>query len=265
MEAGTRWGRGSSPTAPASQTSPGAWVRRASMYAQTGTNEATDGGNTDVWFVGFTPQIATAVWIGNPAAQTNMKGGRVQGGTVAGRVWHEFMAPYLEDAPAPRPIAAVHARVLREGGEVWLELAVSPRGEGVEPVPGLDGLPGTNLKTAEELDRLTREGGLRLVERRDGRSIAGEGPFVTRAARADLYGDALNEELLMRPGDRFVTGLVDFDDHGVDGAVDGTGRAFAGMSGTFRRLQNGYVRSYALSVLSGAVVVVAALLAVNLT
>ena len=30
----------------------------------------------------------------------------------------------------------------------------------------------------------------------------------TRAARADLYGDAINEELLMRPGDRFVTGLV---------------------------------------------------------
>ena len=89
--------------------------------------------------------------------------------------------------------------------------------------------------------------------------------FVTRAARADLYGDALNEELLMRPGERLVTGLVDFDDHGVDGVVDGTGRAFAGMSGTFRRLQNGYVRSYALSVLSGALVVVVAVLAVNLT
>ena len=69
----------------------------------------------------------------------------------------------------------------------------------------------------------------------------------------------------MRPGERLVTGLVDFDDHGVDGVVDGTGRAFAGMSGTFRRLQNGYVRSYALSVLSGALVVMVAVLAVNLT
>ncbi len=45
----------------------------------------------------------------------------------------------------------------------------------------------------------------------------------TRAARADLYGDALNESLLMRPGDQFVTGLVSFDDHGVDGVVNGTG------------------------------------------
>ena len=89
--------------------------------------------------------------------------------------------------------------------------------------------------------------------------------FVTRAARADLYGDALNEELLMRPGDRFVNGLVGFDDRGVDGAVDGTGATFAGMSARFRRLQTGYVRSYALSVLGGSLLVVLALLAVNLT
>ncbi len=52
----------------------------------------------------------------------------------------------------------------------------------------------------------------------------------TRAARADLYGDAINEELFMRPGDRFVTDLVTFDDAGVDGAVNGTGAAFGGMS-----------------------------------
>src|SRR3954452_22127878 len=85
----------------------------------------------------------------------------------------------------------------------------------------------------------------------------------TRAARADLYGDAINEGLLMRPGDRFVTGLVGFDDHVVDGVVDGTGGAFGGMSGTFRRVQTGFVRSYALSVLGGALIVVLALLAVN--
>jgi NADH-quinone oxidoreductase subunit L len=88
--------------------------------------------------------------------------------------------------------------------------------------------------------------------------------FVTRAARADLYGDALNESLLMRPGDRFVGDLVTFDDRGVDGFVTGTGTAFAGMSGRFRRIQTGYVRSYALSVLLGAGLVLAALLVVNL-
>ena len=86
----------------------------------------------------------------------------------------------------------------------------------------------------------------------------------TRAARADLYGDAINEELFMRPGDQFVTGLTTFDRIGVDGFVNGTARALGGMSGTFRRVQTGFVRSYALAVLGGAVLVVLALLVVNL-
>jgi NADH-quinone oxidoreductase subunit L len=88
--------------------------------------------------------------------------------------------------------------------------------------------------------------------------------FVTRAARADLYGDAINETLLMRPGDEFVNGLVTFDDTVVDGFATGTGGAFGGMSSTFRRVQTGFVRSYALSVLGGAVVVVLALLVVSI-
>jgi NADH-quinone oxidoreductase subunit L len=79
-----------------------------------------------------------------------------------------------------------------------------------------------------------------------------------------LYGDALNEALLMRPGDTFVQGLVVFDDGLVDGFVDGSGAATMGFSERLRRLQTGYVRTYALSVLVGAVVVLLALLAVNL-
>jgi len=86
----------------------------------------------------------------------------------------------------------------------------------------------------------------------------------TRAARADLYGDAFNEEFLMRPGDRFVNGLVGFDEYGVDGAAEGTAAGFAGIAGSLRRLQNGYVRSYALSLLGGAALVVLALLVVNI-
>ena len=69
----------------------------------------------------------------------------------------------------------------------------------------------------------------------------------------------------MRPGDRLVENLGVFDEGLVDGAVDGTAAAFSGMSGRLRLLQNGFVRSYALSVLAGAVLVVVALLAVNLT
>jgi NADH-quinone oxidoreductase subunit L len=87
----------------------------------------------------------------------------------------------------------------------------------------------------------------------------------TRAARADLYGDAVNEALFMRPGDRFVGDLTRFDDAGVDGAVNGTAATFAGMSGKLRRWQTGYVRSYALSLLAGTVLVLGMLLAVNLS
>jgi NADH-quinone oxidoreductase subunit L len=89
--------------------------------------------------------------------------------------------------------------------------------------------------------------------------------FVTRAARADLYGDTANEALLMRPGDQFVRGLTVIDDTVVDGFVDGTAMASGGISSGLRRLQTGFVRSYALSFLGGAVLVVLALLAVNLT
>jgi NADH-quinone oxidoreductase subunit L len=100
------------------------------------------------------------------------------------------------------------------------------------------------------------------------RDIPREAPtkvsFVTRAARNDLYGDRLNEAVLMRPGDRMVEGLVTFDDHGVDRVVDGSGTAAMGMSGAFARIQTGYVRSYALSILAGALIVIVALLAVNL-
>jgi len=100
------------------------------------------------------------------------------------------------------------------------------------------------------------------------RDIPREAPakvsFVTRAARADLYGDALNEAVLMRPGSTMVDSLVTFDDRGVDGLVDGSGTASMAMSGAFAKIQTGYVRSYALSVLAGALLVVLALLAVNL-
>jgi NADH-quinone oxidoreductase subunit L len=86
---------------------------------------------------------------------------------------------------------------------------------------------------------------------------------VTVAARRDLYGNAFNEAVFMRPGmwlDRF---LVWLDNRGVDGAVNGVAAAFGGGSGRLRRLQTGFVRSYALSMLGGSLLVVASLLAVR--
>jgi NADH-quinone oxidoreductase subunit L len=86
---------------------------------------------------------------------------------------------------------------------------------------------------------------------------------LTVAARRNLYADAFNEAVLMRPGmwlDRF---LVWVDNRGVDGAVNGVAAAFGGGSGRLRRVQTGFVRSYALSMLGGSILVVASLLAVR--
>jgi len=87
--------------------------------------------------------------------------------------------------------------------------------------------------------------------------------FVTRAARAELYGDAFNEEAIVRPGWTGVRGLAVFDRSFIDGIAEGTAAVFGGVSSRFRLAQNGFVRSYALAVLSGAALVLFALLAVN--
>ncbi len=89
------------------------------------------------------------------------------------------------------------------------------------------------------------------------------GPVVT-AARNNLYGDAVNEAVFEMPG-RFLTrALVFLDNRGVDGLVNGLAAAVGGSSGRLRRTQTGFVRSYALSILGGALIVVAAMLAVTL-
>ncbi|GAA3246314.1 NADH-quinone oxidoreductase subunit L [Pseudonocardia petroleophila] len=84
-----------------------------------------------------------------------------------------------------------------------------------------------------------------------------------RAARRDLYANAVNEALIARPGTWLTRALVFVDNRGVDGVVNGTAALLGGSSGRLRRLQTGFVRSYALSMLGGTVLVIAALLAVR--
>ena len=88
-------------------------------------------------------------------------------------------------------------------------------------------------------------------------------PF-TVAARRNLYFDAFNEALLMRPGQYLTRFLVYLDSRGIDGAVGGIAAGIGGGSARLRRLQNGFVRSYALSMFGGAALVIAGLLAVRL-
>ncbi|SFN98125.1 NADH-quinone oxidoreductase subunit L [Amycolatopsis rubida] len=87
--------------------------------------------------------------------------------------------------------------------------------------------------------------------------------WPVRAARKDLYGNALNETLVARPGTWLARALVYVDNRGVDGAVNGLAAALGGGSGRLRRMQTGFVRSYALSMLGGTFLLLAALLLVR--
>jgi NADH-quinone oxidoreductase subunit L len=86
---------------------------------------------------------------------------------------------------------------------------------------------------------------------------------VVQAARRALYADAVNESLLMRPGMWLTRALVFVDNRGVDGVVNGAAAALGGSSSRLGRAQTGFVRSYALGILGGAVVVAGALVAVT--
>jgi len=88
--------------------------------------------------------------------------------------------------------------------------------------------------------------------------VAPTGSLLTRAARKDLYQDDVNEALLMRPGLHLTRSLVFFDTKGVDGAVGGLAALIGGTSARVRRVQNGFVRSYALTMLAGVVVILGA-------
>ena len=94
--------------------------------------------------------------------------------------------------------------------------------------------------------------------------VAPRGNWLTRAARVDLYGDAFNEAVFMRPGQYLTRWLVWFDNRVVDGIVNGVAATLGGLSGRARRLQTGFTRSYALSMLGGAAIVAALLVLVRL-
>ncbi|WP_129976098.1 NADH-quinone oxidoreductase subunit L [Rhodococcus sp. Q1] len=87
---------------------------------------------------------------------------------------------------------------------------------------------------------------------------------LTVAARRDLYGDAVNEAVLMRPGQGMVRALDAVESTGIDGSVTGAATGIGALSRGLRRLQTGFVRSYALYMFAGATVVVGALVLVTL-
>ncbi|WP_371152787.1 NADH-quinone oxidoreductase subunit L [Buchananella felis] len=102
-----------------------------------------------------------------------------------------------------------------------------------------------------------------MYVRRDVPLTAPTGALPT-AARNDLYADAINENLFMKPGQVLTKAVVATDTHVVDGAVNGTAALVGGSGRWLRPLQNGFTRSYAATVLLGIVVVTAAVLVASL-
>jgi len=102
---------------------------------KTGTTDE----HTDAWFVGFTPNLATAVWVGYPKRNQQMlweyHGGRVAGATYPAEIWGDYMRRAkrgCRDFPAPtEPFQATpfDGKYAGSGGGLL----------GDEPLDGLDG------------------------------------------------------------------------------------------------------------------------------
>jgi penicillin-binding protein 1A len=112
---------------------------------KTGTAE----NESDAWFCGFVPQLASCVWIGYPAAEIPMSSvhgfSPVVGGSVPARIWHDFMVPALSGvAVIPFPtVPADHLPAPSAGGTPAPSLGVTPAAPlGVTPAPPPATTPG---------------------------------------------------------------------------------------------------------------------------
>ena len=188
------------------------------------------------------------------------------------RRWHDGA-----DAPAPHPhespILMVAPMVVLSVGSAGLGLLLSATGwidSWLEPVftepAEAEAIVDLTVVTVVTLVLIAL--GVALAYLQYLRSavpvVAPRGSFVTRAARADLFQDDVNDIAFVEPGQAFVRGMGEVDDDLVSGAVRGLTRSVAGLGAGLSRLQTGFVRSYALSMLAGVVLVVGALVLVQI-
>jgi len=100
-----------------------------------------------------------------------------------------------------------------------------------------------------------------------GRNVPVEAPtgsVLTRFARRDLGQDDLNHNLLVLPGQAITRTLVATDFGFIDGIVRAVGWTLAYISTSLKKIQNGYVRSYALLMTAGAIALLATIWLVTL-
>ncbi len=98
-----------------------------------------------------------------------------------------------------------------------------------------------------------------MYGRREVPQTAPEAGPLTRAARRDFYQDGVNDALFTGPTMTLARTSVEVDSVLVEGTVTGgTTGGLNGLSRVLRRAQNGFVRSYALTMLLGVVVILGA-------
>jgi penicillin-binding protein 1A len=89
----------------------GTGTHAATVGCPAGGKTGTTDNNTDAWFVGFTPKLSTAVWVGFPNDRTSMNGlyhgyANVDGGTYPADIWGTYMSQargsFCGAFPAPK-------------------------------------------------------------------------------------------------------------------------------------------------------------------
>lgn len=105
----------------------GVLTRGTAIAARMGRPAAGKTGTTqdygDAWFVGYTPQLSTAVWVGHPEAARELKdsaGRNITGGSVPSRIWAQFMKAAHEPWPVqdfPRPEGLTQVTVCSLSGQ----------------------------------------------------------------------------------------------------------------------------------------------------
>ncbi|BBZ27420.1 NADH-quinone oxidoreductase subunit L [Mycolicibacterium madagascariense] len=184
------------------------------------------------------------------------------------RRWKPDTHPHESPASMTMPMIVLAIGSVGAGGllaiggtlQQWLEPVVGAHPETAEVVPAWVLTVGTLAVVAVGIAIAYRMYATRPVPQTAPDDVS----TLTVAARRDLYGDAFNEGVLMRPGRMLVAGLVDVDDDGIDGVSRRLGDVVGGASERLRQFQTGFARSYALSMLGGAALVVAAILAVRI-
>jgi NADH-quinone oxidoreductase subunit L len=92
---------------------------------------------------------------------------------------------------------------------------------------------------------------------------ASSNPF-TVTGRNDLFGDLVNDTVVVQPTLVLARGLVANDDRIIDAGADGLAGMFSGLSTQTRRLQTGHVRTYALTMTIGVLLVGAVMILTQL-